>query len=140
MQFKPLMVLVAVLAAGCATSMQDKPTQGHTGRAGAALDPAKMGSTQNPDPEWDTPPKLLKGNAPVYPISLVLNHTAGKCVIAYTVGVDGHTRDFEIVSASDERFAEHAIVAVKQWTYQPPSKGGAPVEVRLKQSFSYDFR
>src|ERR1700730_5967612 len=41
--------------------------------------------------KYDTPPKLVSGNYPVYPISRLRFNKSGFAVVAFTVGRDGKT-------------------------------------------------
>ena len=107
-------------------------------RANTAIDPSRMSGPASE--EWDTPPKLIEGKAPVYPISLVLSRREGSSVIVYTVGIDGKARDFEVESTTDQKYANHAIIALKAWRFEPATKGGVPVEARLRQKFSFGIR
>ena len=75
-----------------------------------------------------------------HPVPQLVNHADGKSVIAFTIGLDGKTRDFEVVSATDKTLADHAIATIKGWVYGPPVRKGEPVEVRLKAWFAYDFQ
>jgi TonB family protein len=105
--------------------------------ANHTLDPAKINS---PDlSSVDHAPKFVSGKAPVYPISMLLSGKGGSCVIEFTVGIDGKAKEFKVLSPPN-KLADHAIIAVKSWVFEPATKDGVPVEARLKQSFSYSTR
>ena len=68
--------------------------------------------------------------APLYPVEAREKHISGEVRFAATIGVDGHIRWLEPVSSPDELLTDAAVAAVRQWTYKPFLKDGAPVEVR----------
>lgn len=90
--------------------------------------------------DWDMPPKLIRGKTPVFPISQLLSGSSGKVVIQYTIGIDGKTRDFVVVSAPSQKFADHAIIALKKWVYRPALEADVPVEATVRQSFTFNAR
>ncbi|GAB3357644.1 TonB family protein [Lysobacter tyrosinilyticus] len=104
-------------------------------RPNSTIDPDKMEVAE--DPEWDTPPKLIKGKSPVFPISLLLSGSSGKVVIQYTIGIDGRTKDFVVKSTPDQKFADHAIIAIRKWIYRPAVTAGAPIETTVQQEFTF---
>ena len=126
--------VACALLLACATATAD----GVRMRPDRAIDPAAMQVRE--DPDWDTPPELVEGKAPVFPVSRLLSRASGKVVIAYTIGRDGRTRDFEVVSAPDPMFADHAIIAVREWVFRPATQGGEAVDARVRQSFEYQAR
>ncbi len=128
----PGILLLTACLAGCAT-----PPLGES-RANTAVDPAYMVGPAHPD--WDTPPKLIHGKAPVYPVSRLVAGQDGRTIIAYTIGSDGKPGDFEVVETDDKVFADHAIIAVRTWRYQPATKGGAAISARVEHPFVYSAR
>lgn len=121
--------------AGCA-GINAPPAAGS--RHNTAIDPTDIVGAESAD--WDTPPKLISGKRPIYPISQVLNGNSGSAILAFTIDVDGRARGFEVLEASDKRFADHAIIAVREWTWQPATKDGAPIAARVSQSFEFGTR
>lgn len=108
------------------------------GRAGTPIDPEGMvGSSAA---AFDTPPRLLKGKRPVYPIRRALSGQGGSAEICFTVGVDGKASEFEVLRADHRAFADHAIIAVREWTFAPATKDGQPVATRVTQVFAFEAR
>jgi TonB family protein len=87
--------------------------------------------------QYDVPPKFISGPAPVYPSSRLRQRESGYADIVFTVDESGHTRDFHAVKTSYLYFANHAILAVKDWRFQPATKNGHPVSCRLRIPFTY---
>lgn len=133
MAWKSIVLLGAAAVAACAPTNNPRST-----RANWPLDAGRIAGPESSD--WDTPPKLLKGKAPIYPISELLSTKSGTSVIVYTIGTDGRPRDFSVETTTDERYANHAIIALQKWVYQPAMKDGAPVEAHVRQSFDFEVR
>lgn len=124
--------LVIFSASACAQTADGIVARSNTELpARSHMDPASA--------EWDTAPERIRGKAPIYPISLMLSGGEGESVVVFTIGVDGRTSDFEVQSTTDERYANHAIIALREWRFKPALKDGVPVEVRVRQSFTYKF-
>lgn len=102
-----------------------------------SLKPAVTGSIEASGP--DRPPRFVSGKSPVYPISMLLSRKGGGCTIEFTVGIDGKPKEFTVVS-SPGKFADHAIIAIGSWTFEPAMKDGVPVEARVRQTFSFRAR
>ena len=82
-------------------------------------------------------PKLIRGTAPIYPISQLQQHKSGGAVISFTIDEQGKTRGFRVISTNYPYFASHAILAVQRWQFEPARKNGHPVAVRLRVPFNY---
>jgi TonB family protein len=80
--------------------------------------------------EYDTPPKLISGNYPVYPISHARAGSSGFADVAFTVGPDGKTYDIHVLQASYSYFGSHTVLAVRDWKFEPARKNGKPVLVK----------
>ena len=85
--------------------------------------------------EYDTPPRLIEGNAPIHD----RRRAEGRATIRFTIAEDGSTKDFEVLSADDDYYANHAIAALKLWRYQPATKGGKPISLTARQTFNYVY-
>jgi periplasmic protein TonB len=82
--------------------------------------------------KYDTPPKLISGNYPVYPISHSRFGRSGFAVVAFTIGRDGATHDIYVVRASYPYFGSHTVLAVRGWKFEPARKNGQPAPVKTK--------
>jgi protein TonB len=87
--------------------------------------------------QYDVPPRFISGPAPIYPTSRLRNRESGYADIVFTVDASGHTRDFRAVKTSYLYFANHAILAVQDWRFQPATKNGRAVSCRLRIPFTY---
>ena len=69
--------------------------------------------------------------APVYPADCKAAGIEGKVILDVVIGKDGVVQSVERVNKLvDDRLADAAIEAVKQWRYQPTLLNGQPVEVK----------
>lgn len=96
-------------------------------------------ASQDDRSDVDSPPKRLSGKAPVFPVSHLMKGVEGKVLVAFTVGVDGKASEFEILEATDQKFADHAVIALQGWRFRPARKKGVDVAARMRYSFSFSL-
>jgi len=72
--------------------------------------------------------KPLRKVSPVYPEAARNAGIQGTVVLKILIGTDSRVKKVEPVSG-DPALVQSAIEAVEQWTYQPLTVKGAPVEV-----------
>lgn len=125
-------LLIAALASGCATAPRS------ASNLKSPVDPTSFLFSN--EGQWDSPPKLVSGYNAIYPASLLMSGIQGDAVLKFTIGTDGATKDFAIEYATDARFANHAILALKDWKFQPAVKNGMPVEARATRTFTFRTR
>lgn len=89
---------------------------------------------------YDTPPKLISGKSPIYPIRKKLSGQGGSADITYTIGANGKPTDFNVERTDNESYSNHAIIAVREWTFAPALKAGQPVAVRVQQIFEFNVK
>lgn len=98
-------------------------------REGDTAGMVAKGLDARPRPRYQPPPQ--------YPLEFEGAKPAGKAEIQFIVDVDGRCRLARIVSASDERFGWAAATAVERWVFDPPTRGGQPVDVRFTIPFEF---
>src|SRR5206468_10705892 len=101
---------------------------------------ALIGMTPDPSPQYDVPPKLLSGRVPIYPITRLQRGESGNALIGFTIDEHGIPRDFRIIQSDYPYYASHAIVAMREWRFQPAIKNGKPVAARARIPFHYRIR
>ncbi|MGI8438308.1 MAG: energy transducer TonB [Chthoniobacterales bacterium] len=84
-------------------------------------------------PDYDIGPKLLRGNAPIYPITQAFAGNSGEAVVSFPIGVDGAAHDIRVVSATYPYFGSHLAVAVRDWKFEPARKNGHAVAVKVRR-------
>jgi TonB family protein len=87
--------------------------------------------------QYDVPPKFISGPAPTYPPSRLRQRESGYADIVFTIDESGHTLDFRVVKTSYLYFANHAILAMQDWRFQPATKNGHSVPCCLRVPFAY---
>ena len=93
-----------------------------------------------PSQSYDVPPRLLRGNAPVYPITQAWNANPGEALVAFTVGTDGATHDVRVVRTTYPYFGSHTVIAVRDWKFEPARKNGRPVPVAIRLVMAFGPR
>lgn len=70
---------------------------------------------------------------PNYPAALAnTSREAGEALLSMVICRDGRVRLVQAISASQPAFAWAAVTAVNQWLFEPPTRGGEPVDVRVQ--------
>ncbi|PYJ06413.1 MAG: hypothetical protein DME95_00730 [Verrucomicrobia bacterium] len=105
-------------------------------RAGCAI-PAEQMHASSWSGDFDTPPKFIRGDAPIYPITRLRLREPGFASIACVVDETGHTRDFRVLKTNYPYFASHAIIAMQKWQFQPAMKRGHPVRCTVRIPFYF---
>ena len=71
------------------------------------------------------------------PLYLRQQELDASAVVAFMVETDGRTSEVQIVSTTDQEFAEAVRESVSGWRYPPPVKDGKPVRVVLEESVGW---
>jgi TonB family protein len=69
--------------------------------------------------QWETPPKAIYVNFPVYPFELLNNGVRGKASITYIVGPDGLVQKSEIKEASHPEIGLAMQAMIETWRFEP---------------------
>ncbi len=81
--------------------------------------------------------RLVYRVSPIYPAQAKMFRREGKVILNATVMEDGSVRDLKVVKG-EPVLARSAVVAVKQWRYQPFLLDGKPV--KTETSITVDFK
>ena len=78
---------------------------------------------------------------PEYPFELVRAAVTGKAAVKFKVLADGRVANVELMSASNEKFGDAAMKAVRSWVFLPLKVNGPnyPSEVTVESSFVFEF-
>ncbi len=85
----------------------------------------------------DRPPLRESGPDPIYPPSLKRAGVTGRASILVVIAPDGRVTDARLESATDPKFGEAALEAVRHWRYLPALRNGQPVSVRHSQAINF---
>ncbi len=87
--------------------------------------------------DLDTPLIASNKTTPAFPSWLSDDMRTGAALIEYYVDAEGRAQLPRIVSASDPAFGYAACQAVAQWQFNPPTKDGQPVIVKVRVPFEF---
>ena len=86
------------------------------------------------------PPRLLKETKPRYTDSAMRQKIQGVVVMDAVVDADGKVTDARVTRALHPELDEQALLAVKQWQFQPGTRDGKPVSVLVAVEMSFTRR
>ena len=92
----------------------------------------------SPPGTFDTPPKLVHGFLPWYPLRQLQQRKPGEVTVEFNVGADGKTSDIKIMSSTAYGFWKYTQWAVEKWKFSPALKKGHPVVVRARVTFHFN--
>lgn len=81
----------------------------------------------------------ISQRAPWFPLSLAEKVPQGEALVEFIVDEEGRARLPRVVSASDEAFGYAAVQGVASWRFEPPTRGGRAVAVRVKAPIRFRF-
>ncbi len=79
--------------------------------------------------EVDSPPKPAKQDAPSVPGSL--SGIAATVHVGFIIDGSGNVIDARIIKTTDDRFNDISVSTVSGWMFEPATKGGSGVSVRV---------
>lgn len=74
---------------------------------------------------------------PIYPTTLRSNNPTGSAEVEIIIDREGRVRLPQVIAASHPAFGWAAATAVQQWLFTPPTRGGQPVDVRIRVPFTF---
>lgn len=98
---KRLILLVAFLLSGCASTTRIADESQAAVPRGAPLEPVQLVE-------------------PPYPPDALASCHGGKVVLSFLLSLDGRPFDIRADSASSQSFADSAYVAIRRWVFKPP--------------------
>jgi TonB family protein len=69
---------------------------------------------------------------PIYPAALKEEKIAGRAEVEFVIDRTGRARVPKILSATRDEMGWAAATAISQWLFEPPTRGGEPVDVRVR--------
>lgn len=85
----------------------------------------------------DVPLKPLWRVAAPYPEDLRASGSSGSAQVEFIIDQEGRVRLPRVVSATEEKFGRAALIAATLWVFDPPMRGGKPVDVRVRLPFQF---
>jgi TonB family protein len=78
------------------------------------------------------PPKAVSQGRPDYPIAMRRYGLRGEVTIEFMVSSEGTVKNPVIISSNNPAFDEPALRALLAWKFQPATRNGQPVELKLR--------
>jgi TonB family protein len=85
-------------------------------------------------------PSLVSKVEPEYSEEARAAKYMGTVLLKIVVDVDGKAKDIQVVNALGMGLDEQAVLAVKQWTFKPGEKDGAPVPVLAQIEINFKLQ
>jgi TonB family protein len=86
-----------------------------------------------------TPPKLVESVAPKHPQELYDQGVDGRAKLSFRILADGTVAEPVVLEATEPGFGEAATAAVLQWKFDPATRDGAPIAIKVAQEFKFDI-
>ena len=90
--------------------------------------------------DLDRPVAPLQTVAPLDPAAFTQSPAGGHVLVDFYIDQDGRPRLPVIVSSTEDLYAKAAVNALAQWRFQPPTRTGRPVAMRVQQEFVFQGR
>ncbi|MDB6094045.1 MAG: TonB family protein [Verrucomicrobia bacterium] len=75
------------------------------------------------------PPRPVAQAQPVYPLLLRMTGQTGEVLVGFDVTVEGRVKNAHVIRSLNHSFDMPALVAVRQWRFQPGTEDGRPVSM-----------
>lgn len=93
-----------------------------------------------PEAELDAKPQAIRQPPSAYPWALRGDEESGQAEIEFVIDRNGRVLFPRIISATHDDFGWAAATAVTHWKFKPPTKGGKPVDTRVKDTLVFDIK
>jgi eukaryotic-like serine/threonine-protein kinase len=87
-----------------------------------------------------TPPKKISGKTAIYPAAAMNKHLEGKVTVELIVDEKGEPIDLRVVESADEVLDKPVVEAIRNWRYEPATKNGVKVKVRIREWQRFEIR
>jgi eukaryotic-like serine/threonine-protein kinase len=87
-----------------------------------------------------TPPKKISGKTAIYPAGAMNKHLEGKVTVELIVDEKGEPTDLRVVESADEVLDKPVMDAIRNWRYEPATKNGVKVKVRIREWQRFEIR
>ncbi len=80
----------------------------------------------------------LYATALIYPKEAMAKKLTGEVTVNFTVDQRGFVKAEQVTGKGNKAFDEAALAAIRTWRYAPRMQDGAPVEVAMAKTFSFE--
>lgn len=88
--------------------------------------------------ELDQRPRVIFQRMPTYPAAL--RSRAGTVHVIFTVDTLGRVQDAKVERSTDVAFDSPALEAVRQWRFEPGTRGGEKVQFKMRIPITFDSK
>ena len=107
---------------------------------GVLLSGSLLAQTSTSRSDWQSL-KILQTADPVFPSHLMqVGVTDGEARVVINTDASGKLVDWLVVGYTHPEFAEAAVKAIKQWTFEPARLQGEPVGTTIELSFYFEAK
>jgi TonB family protein len=107
---------------------------------GVLLSGSLLAQTSTSRSDWQSL-KILQTTDPVFPYHLLqVGVTDGEARVAINTDSTGKLADWLVVGYTHREFAEAAVVAIKQWKFEPARLQSEPVGTTIELSFYFEAK
>jgi len=85
------------------------------------------------------PPRPIRQQKPVYPLSERKGGFKGVVVVDFVVSKSGEVKDVVVYQSNNPNFNDPAIEAVRQWKFEPGYVGGRAVSTRMRVPMVFEL-
>ena len=109
-----------------------------------AAQPGRGGETEGapyrPGDGGVKPPVVISEVRPSYTQEARQAQISGTVVLTCVVGIEGTVTDATVTRSLDSGLDEQAIIAARQWRFQPGTKDGRPVPVQVTIELTFTWK
>jgi TonB family protein len=85
--------------------------------------------------------KVIESVEPIFPYHLTqVGVTKGEARVAISTNAEGKLEEYLVIAYTDKLFADSAVAAIKEWTFEPARLHGEPVATRAELIFYFEAR
>jgi TonB family protein len=107
---------------------------------GVLLSGSLLAQTSSSRSDWQSL-KILQTADPIFPSHLMqLGVADGEARVVINTDASGKLADWLVVGYSHREFAEAAVVAIKQWKFEPARLQGEPVGTTVELAFYFEVK
>ncbi len=88
--------------------------------------------------DLDQRPRVIFQRMPSYPPELRKRNRQGTVYIVFTVDTGGRVVNLKVDKSTDPAFDDSAMDAVKQWRFEPGTRGGEKVQFKMRIPITFN--
>jgi len=86
-----------------------------------------------------TPPRVIRQQAPVYPVAMNASGLRGEVLVDFVVDVEGRVTNAYVERSLNPAFDEPALTALRRWKFEPGRRGGVPVAAHMRVPIYFEL-